>query len=270
MIQFKLCFFITINNTYLFQYFLVVNYQKRLVLHTQMNTQRKIKNSKIHKTHIHQIHLLLKCFPMFCSVSVFVPLQDSVNGHWLSTGTAPEPCFTNLVHYLCLGSLWHNHNFSEWWTHSRVCVPTTSQDVSRYWKAIVWDCWSHSSVHNRERRLYSCHVLKRDHNRQYLPQYNPKAIGINILRVRPMLDHLPTNTINGINITRLLLMVVIILYSSAYAITKTSSTCRQVRALSKYIYQKKIGHNWIIFSEVDSNKGLTKKKNNVIAYAQNI
>lgn len=123
------------------------------------------------------------------SVSLVLPFK-SVNCHWLGHAT-PEACLAHFCHDLHFSMFEHLDNLSESGPNIRVGIPASSHDLAQYRKAIIRDDWSHTLVHHGKSCLHSCHVLEWKQTCNELPKYNAKAIYINLLCVRPMLDHLP-------------------------------------------------------------------------------
>lgn len=119
-----------------------------------------------------------------CSASV----HSHRLGHAASETRLPHSC-----HDLCFGSLEHSDHLGEGGPNIRIRVPAAAHDLSQDGQTIVWYCWTDTFVYNSKSRLHSSHVLEGKHPSDQLPQDNTKAINIDFLGVRPVLDHLPAS-----------------------------------------------------------------------------
>lgn len=118
-------------------------------------------------------------------------LPFSVSGHWLYATS--EACFTNSMHNIFLGTFKQTDDFGEGRTHVGVSIPAARHDLAECREAILWYNWSYSPVHNSKCCLNSCHILKWKHPCYKLPENYAKAINVNLLIVRSVLDHLSEN-----------------------------------------------------------------------------
>ena len=119
-------------------------------------------------------------------------LSALIHGHRL-THAAPETGLSDSCHDFSLSSLKHPNNFTERRPHIRISIPATCHYLTEYRKAVIGNVWADALVDNSKSCLYSSHVLEWKHSCDQFPENNPKAININFLGIRPMLDHLPAH-----------------------------------------------------------------------------
>lgn len=103
---------------------------------------------------------------------------------------APESSLSNIGHDLCLSVFKHADNLGEGRADVRVRVPAAGHDLTENREAISWDDRTNTSVDNSKCSLNGCHVLEGQHACDQLPEDNTKAVNINLLIVRSVLDHL--------------------------------------------------------------------------------
>lgn len=127
-------------------------------------------------------------FP-FSSFQLFPLSRVSFCGHRLGNAT-PESSLPDGAHDLHLGILEHSNDFGKRGTCIGIRIPTAGHDLAKGGWAVRRYNRTDTLVHNRKCRLDSCHVCKGKHASYELPQDNTKAIHIDFLGVRSVLDHL--------------------------------------------------------------------------------
>ncbi|KAG5564839.1 hypothetical protein RHGRI_000888 [Rhododendron griersonianum] len=124
--------------------------------------------------------------------------ETSIHCHWLADA-APETGFPDSCHYFSLCNFKHPDYLGEVGPDIGVTIPTTGHDLAENREAIVGDDRTDALVHHCKCRLHSCHVLEGKHSCDKFPQNNAKAVDIDLLCVRPVLDHLPAISVNELD-----------------------------------------------------------------------